>query len=353
MKNFSSKLTAYIPVVLPHITERNALINKFENGLNEFISLSNKLKIKFINDYEVFLNTTLVKDVTDLSIFKKIWEGRPSPFWDFWFLIISTKCKFSKGDVENYIGDFWGSSFPRKKDLYMSVAAREIEKLSNDLLLALNLSKCGLITTSKGTVFYDNRIIGSNIRGTHNIFFEAQRNSFENGWPQILELKLEKVWNWLNSFSFFNRSMGEGPIGRAIAAITHLLKDDYSEAIDTINLDTIWILIGLEALYGRNKSGLKNQIIEKSRAFLGEPNKNKKRLSKSYDLRSRVIHGDIDIPFNYCIYDGHEKYENLSDSLNDTRLVVLSLLIATLQKLIAEGRTELEFEFQVLGWPNN
>ncbi len=351
MNNFSSKLTAYIPIVLPHRYERNALISEFEKGLSELISLGNNLKIEFENGYEALLSTRRAKDVNEFPMYEEIWEGKPSPIWDFCFLEISAIFKFSKGDVENYIPDSLTKLFTEKKDWYLLLAAQELEKICNDLLLAISLAKSGLITTNIGTTFYDNTVVRSNIRGTNNLFFEAKQSAFECGWPQILELKLEQVWNWLNSFGFLNQSFGEGPIGRAIAAITYLLKDEFTEAVESINLDTIWIFLGLEALYGKGNIGLKNQLIEKSRAFLGEPIKSKKRFSKSYDLRSRVIHGDVDIPFRYCIYEAWDKYENLSSELEDVRLTVLSLLIATVQKLIAEGRTSLDFEYKVLEKP--
>jgi hypothetical protein len=348
MNKCSSKLLGYIPVVLPHIIERNELLSRFEEGLNELISLGNNLKIRFQNDCEGSIKIVLVKDVNDLPIYKELWEGEPSPFWEFWFIEVSTTFEFSEDEVESYIGDFFDSPFPVKVDLYKAIAAKKIEKISNDLLLAINIAKCGLITTSKGIVLYDSTSTSSHINGTHNLFFEAQKKANEVGWPPTFELELKKVWNWLTSFDFFHQGIGEGSIGRAISALTYLLKDEFIEAIESINLDMIWILIGLEALYGRDNVGLKNQIIEKSRAFFGEPIKYKKVFGKSYDLRSRVIHGDIDLPFRYCAYETHRKYENLSSDLRDARMAALSLLLSTIQKLITEEKRQLNFKYHVI-----
>ena len=290
----------------------------------------------------------MAKEVDDFPIYEKIWKGEPSPFWEFWFIEVLAPFEFTKDEVEKYIGNFFGNPSSVKIDLYKAIAAKKIEKISNDLLLAISIAKGGLITTSKGIVLCDNTSMNSHINGTHNLFFEAQNRAKEIGWPPTFELELKKVWEWLSSFEFFHRSIGEGTVGRAVSALTYLLKDESIEAIESINLDMIWILIGLEALYGKNSVGLKHQIVEKSQAYLGEPKKYKKTIGKSYDIRSRVIHGDIDLPFRYCSYETHKKYETLSSDLDSARLAALSLLLSTIQKLIAEGKKQLDFKYQVI-----
>jgi len=348
MSNCKTQILGYIPVLLPHITERDLLIGSFTHGVEELINLINNISIKFQNDFESSLNAILKKDINDFPIYKKIWEGRPSPFYDFWFLEISIALEFSKTDVENYIGDFFNNSFSVKQELYKTIAAGKIEKTLNDLLLALNIAKSGLITTSKGKVLYDNTVMYSDIKGTHNYLFDAKQIADDQGWPETYDLKIETVWNYLTSFVFFNIGFGEGPIGRAIAAMTYLLKNEFKEVVESISLDMIWILIGLEALYGKGSVGSKNQLIEKSRTFLGEPNKNKKSLGKSYDLRSRVIHGDIDIPFSYCPFHGLEKYEKLSSDMEDARFISTAILLSSLQKLVKENKRSLEFKYHII-----
>ena len=347
-REFSSKITAYIPVVLPNWSEKDNLIKIFEKGLNELIALGDNLKIEFPNDFESCLNITVTKDIEKLTLYKDIWEGPPSPYWDFWFLGISTIFEYSKDDVERAFGHVDILSFSQKKECYASAAALEIKQISSNLLLAINLSKCGLIQTGKGTVFYDDAMLNLEINGTYNFFYETKIRANENGWPQVLELELEKVWKWLNSFDFFHESMGEDRIGRAIAAITYLLKDNFSEAAKAINLDMIWMLVGLEALYGRGRNDLQRQLIEKSKVFLGNSMNINKQMSRAYDLRSRIIHGDIDIPFSYCIEEEEDKYKHLLSKLDDAYHTVLSLLIATIQKLIIEEKVNLEFEYKVL-----
>jgi hypothetical protein len=347
MENCYSKISAYVPVVLPHIIERDRHIKKFVGALQEFVKLANSLDIEYNNEYKSSLSVYYQKKLDQTQNFKKVWEGKPSPWWDFWFIEFSSEFKFTTDDVETDIGDFFGNPISVKKDLYIHIASEKVHKKINDLLLALSVAKCGFITTSRGAIFTGD-ILRTTIRGTHNLFYEAYEVARKNTWPQLHDIDLQKVWCWLNSSDFFQDSIGVGPIGRAIAAITYLLKDTFIDVTTNISMDIIWILLGLEALYGKGNVGLKTQLIEKAQTFLGKPLKNKKRFGSVYDLRSRVIHGDIDIPFYYCVQEGLPKYEKLSSDLGDARLVALSVLLSSIQKLIIENKKDLEFKYQVL-----
>lgn len=346
MKN-SSTIYVYIPVHIPHILDRDKLFSKFSAGIKEFIEFSKSVEIEYENNFKSFLEIRRHENIDEIAKFKAIWEGKPSPWYDFWFLEITAEFQFSDEDVEKQIGDFFGSPFPEKKDLYLHIGSEEIKQKIQDLLLAINIAKYGLITTNRGAIFTDNVYRGG-INGTNNIFYEAAQLSESNGWPKIFEIDIATVWSWLNSLESFGNSIGEGNIGRAVGAITYLMKNTVSERNESINLDIVWILLGLEALYGKGNVGLKSQLMQKTKVFLGEPTESKKKFGAAYDFRSRLIHGDIDIPFSYSFYEGHPKYENLSDELGESRLLAVSVLLSSVQKLIIEEKKELSFKYTVV-----
>lgn len=345
MKN-SSIIYVYIPVHLPHVLERDKLFSKFTDGIKEFVELTKSIEIEYGNEFKSFLKIKCHEDIDETAKFKAVWEGKPSPWYDFWFFEITTEFQFSDSDVKKSIGDFFGRPFSDIKDLYLFIESDEIRKTTYDLLLAVNIAKYGLITTNRGAIFTDDVYRGS-ITGTNNIFFEAAQTAESNGWPTIFDIDISKVWAWLNSFESFGDNIGEGNIGRAVAAITYLMKDTVSDSTKSINLDIVWILLGLEALYGKGNVGLRSQLIEKAQAFLGEPTESKKKFGTVYDFRSRLIHGDIDIPFSYSTSEGHPKYENLSDQLGESRLLAVSILLSSIQKLIIEEKKELNFKYIV------
>ncbi|GAB6098089.1 hypothetical protein JCM14469_43450 [Desulfatiferula olefinivorans] len=346
MEKIFTEYLVYIPLVLPSFEERALLIDSYEEEIEEIVSFVKQQKLETLNNFVSRPNVKLSKSIDNLPFFKNFWLGNPSPFWGFWFLEISSTFEFTLDDVEKYLKAKYDSDVDTKIDLYKYLGGLQIEKLCNDLLLAVTIAKLGFIKTNQGLLFYDGKF-HSKIDGTHSLFYEAFKEAKKIEWPPLAKVTLKEVWDWLHKFSFFEEQTGEGRFGRAIASITHIMQNDFSDAIDDLNLDVVWALIGLEAIYGNGNVGLKNQIIEKSQVFLGKPEKFKKLLSQAYDLRSRVIHGDVDIPFKYSNSDTAIKHKGSSTDLGEARLITLAVLLSTVQKLILEDRNELSFKYQI------
>lgn len=114
-------------------------------------------------------------------------------------------------------------------------------------------------------------------------------------------------------------------------------------------ISLIWSLLGLEALYGKGSTGLKEQLVGKTEAFLGERTENKKRFGAMYDFRSRFIHGNIDIPFRYSPYDAISEFQEFHSDLYSRGQIALAALIATLQRMAANGWYDLRFAYSVHG----
>ncbi len=345
-KQFSTKIMGVIPLVLPYFENRNFLLKPFESGINEIVLFCNKKNVKFMNNFEGRLKARLLKTVDELEVFKKYWKGPPSILWEFWFLEISITFEFTMKDVKEGLKANYEMEFQKKIDLYKAIAAFKIEDICNDILVSITIAKFGLIKASEGAIFYDDKTFLTNVNGTHNIFFWAKEKAQKINWPPTYDLPLEMVYNWLERSGLLKTGIGEGKIGRAVAAITHMLKNDFSHVSDNLNLDIIWSLIGLEAIYGNGNSGLKSQLVEKSRIFLGEPSIDKKFFGRAYDLRSRVIHGDVDIPFKNYHGDTNVTLGKSID-LEDARLITAAVLISTVQKFIIEDKADLVFKYQI------
>ena len=108
-------------------------------------------------------------------------------------------------------------------------------------------------------------------------------------------------------------------------------------------MDLLWSLIGIEALYCSGKEGLSEQIFTKTQIFLGEIIDYKKKLKQMYDFRSRLIHGDLNIPPNH-FYDDDNPFR---DQLFDSTVFAVAILTATLQKMVYENKKELNFKYKL------
>jgi hypothetical protein len=106
-----------------------------------------------------------------------------------------------------------------------------------------------------------------------------------------------------------------------------------------------WALLGLEALYGRGRDGLADQLRSKSEVFLGAPAAHRRVISKMYDFRSRFIHGDLDVPFQAAPFD---ELSGFTERLDEAELTGIALLVSSLQTLAAANQQELEFKYTLV-----
>jgi hypothetical protein len=152
---------------------------------------------------------------------------------------------------------------------------------------------------------------------------------------------VRRVYLWLKKLDGFVDGIGRGPIGHAVAALSYVTSPDHQN-----ESEMVWPLIGLEALYGRGKDGLERQILEKSELFLGPRTEFKSKFRSIYETRSRFVHGDVDLPLAHRHLDPDEVGGSFSRDSGEVTSLAASILLASLQKLALEGRTDLEFRFE-------
>jgi hypothetical protein len=87
--------------------------------------------------------------------------------------------------------------------------------------------------------------------------------------------------------------------------------------------------------------------MQKTEVVLGPRLENKKAFGAIYDFRSRLLHGDVDIPLRYTQWDGVKKYESFRDELVESEGLALATLIATLQRMLAQAQTDLKFQYKL------
>ena len=105
----------------------------------------------------------------------------------------------------------------------------------------------------------------------------------------------------------------------------------------------MWCMIGLESLYTRGKEGLAEQLFEKAQVLLGPVGSNKKKFKKLYSFRSRFVHGDLDFPLAYTPYDADRM--KTEDELDEAAFLSIAFLLATLQRMIQDGMTDLNYKW--------
>lgn len=171
---------------------------------------------------------------------------------------------------------------------------------------------------------------------------EAVAQSAEFGWPTIAELPLDEVWQWLHGIPRWDSGRPSTPAGRAIAALSRVQSTN--ESVPRL----IWALCALEAIYCERGPGLAHQLMAKSQVVLGSITEFKNRFRAIYKNRSRLVHGDFDLPLEYTQAMEFSEEDSPTMALYESSGLAQALLLATLQDLVKEGRYGYEFTYKVV-----
>lgn len=211
-----------------------------------------------------------------------------------------------------------------------------------DIVLALNIANPGLIHFDPYFIYVDGRFQRKE-RGFSWILAEPVSYAKHLGWPPISTFPVDVVWRWLVTLPDFDTGMVQGRVGRALSALTYLIP---ASSADTSPSDLVWALLGLEALYCTGNQGLKSQLMEKSAIVLGPRLANTKKFNAMYDYRSRFLHGDLDFPRSYFEIE-HDHVETFIGEAYDCWSIAVSMLVSTIQYLVRNNLTTLEFGYSV------
>jgi hypothetical protein len=209
-------------------------------------------------------------------------------------------------------------------------------------LSILNLSLIGAYQYGNGFFFQDSKFI--RVEKFSNFYpIELLEYSEDKKWPVFLDLSIKSCWDWFLQKIHTDTDTDTTNVQRAYNAYTHIVKN--SKNIESI----FWAMIGIEALYVTGKEGIGEQVRKKSQLFLGKIQEFKNMLSKMYDFRSSLVHGSKNIPsafFNWNMIE--DDIAKFYEDSNEPSLCAISLLIASLQKLITLNWGEINFDYKIV-----
>lgn len=215
----------------------------------------------------------------------------------------------------------------------------------NNVLLIANILYPGAISAIEGYVMVNGEPAGGTSPFYAEHLFGAVMAATDLGWPKFYAIPFVDAWRWLRHSGALSDGIGIGRLGRAIAALSHLTTSNFEP---TSSVGLVWILLGLEALYSRGNVGLKEQLLGKTESILGPRTENKKVFGGVYDFRSRLLHGDVDIPLRYSPFDAVKKFEDFHDELMKSEDLALATLIATLQWMARNDTQEMDFVYTLV-----
>jgi hypothetical protein len=90
-------------------------------------------------------------------------------------------------------------------------------------------------------------------------------------------------------------------------------------------------------------------MVIKTEVLLGKRGTHKKAFGAMYDFRSRLLHGDIDLPLRFNPWDGSLEFGEYDYDLHKSTALGLAVLIATLQLMANRSWIELHFTYSASG----
>ncbi len=343
----TSKFSFAIPIIRPlhfnnaHIALQDALIRDIDSWGGS-LSFNNEY---FLSGSKLVIS--LYKNPAEYVPFKKYFK--PHRVRNYYLLVFKVDAEICETSILKLI-----DSIPKDEEYRDDI----IEHVRTDIpitsilleihnfFLIANIAFPGALSTERGISFIAKRKY-EEIEGFYaEHLFGALESSKKLKWPKLSSIGVLDAWNWLNSSNVIENGIGKNSVGRALAAFSQLTTESSSED-STLNI--IWALLGLEAIYTKGNLGLKEQLVLKTEVPLGKREENKKAFGQMYDFRSRLVHGDIDIPLRYTPYDGASEFENFHSDLYESSDIAIATLIATFQKLIQNNWKELEFQYSISG----
>jgi hypothetical protein len=225
--------------------------------------------------------------------------------------------------------------------LHLSLIGSLLEKRIYDFAFAINISLSRSIHILPGIINLGQSF--TRIKEFNPYFiWEAYEKSKHLNWPEFKEISFSEIWKWLSRQRGFQEGFGKGRTGRALNSLVNIQLQGNLEVPESL----LWAMIGLESIYTSGKSGLLEQVRDKSQILLGEQTSYKKILSKMYDIRSRFVHGELDFAAYNHIYDD-DKIEKYYSEITEAFLVALAVLVCTLQEMILRDWNGLHFQYFV------
>jgi hypothetical protein len=224
-----------------------------------------------------------------------------------------------------------------------------LEQFVYDSFLGMNLAAPGAANFESLSIHSSGRV-SEGPRLNSDLLEYAWSRSTQDGWPDIREIRLSRVWDWLVAQRIGVRQRAASPMERALFAVLHVCRrgrDDPSTLI--------WLAHALEALYGTPKDAIIEALRRRVCDLLEVPDDRiksiRKNITRFYEARSAFVHG------TFPVSHPHEN-EEFDSSINDYRSLLIDLtdfamavVVSTIQLHIRKSWQQVVFHETARGVP--
>lgn len=209
----------------------------------------------------------------------------------------------------------------------------EVKRMVINIVMISNIVYPGCMEIGEGKISINDRCY-VNVEALHTSLLDVNEEILEKGWPSLEKISLMGAWDWVINKVQYSKVIGDTPANRAMNAFSYQFNADNYE-------DLFYCLLGVEALYNTSSSdGIMEQIRVKTSILFGEPEEYKKRISQMYQIRSAFVHGSLNFPDKFYLYDAAPQYEEFYHKKYKEALITAQcILVASLRLLIKHQAT--------------
>lgn len=229
-----------------------------------------------------------------------------------------------------------------KERCLLEMLCEEFEVHIKHILFLAVLSRTHCFLPKPGSI-----LANGNVFSEFNIDFGNWSSITESvekhAWPKLRQIPFMKTWNWAQGIEGFCRGIGHGPAGRALAALSYATRHGFS---DNSPQGLFWAALGLDAIFDSGGVSKTSQISRKTEVLFGKPPRSKKLPGQAYDLRSRILHGDVDMTFSYTETYNYD-LPGYTDKYPNATYLATALLVASLQEMVIRNVYSLDFKLTI------
>lgn len=222
-----------------------------------------------------------------------------------------------------------------------SLACVDVSEAVEAALFLSELAWPGGITTLEGLSVAEN--------GTYPVtkkpaFYDLLAPGPEDPqWPELSLVSLSETLAWSKRVGFASEAFASSRIGKALASLSHVVQLGQLREGEVL----FRAMQGLEAFYCDGIGDLRRQLSEKSGLWLGKWTDKKNIVGQLYDVRSKFVHGSGAI--EYCSHqrDAWSENEGAKQEHAYATTFAVRLLVATLQRCVTSGTTQIKWAYAV------
>ena len=233
-----------------------------------------------------------------------------------------------------------------------------IERFLQQLFLAMNISTPGSCNLSPCEFPDYPRSVPLKLNA--DTLDDALFDALEERWPKLGWIPFRDTWQWLHRDLAYDKEVAETPSQKAFFSLLRICAWSQWKPENALILTQAF-----EGILDPGKNSILKTLKQRMDILVGSPQTQKKWFDQLYELRSRIVHGDAEVPRPVGTYrenDPAARLRMIDPALRKRREEMarnegraVAVLLALLQDMVVHNTRAYKFEQRLVReeWPTD